>query len=299
MSSLIEELQRDALDRRPSVGELLRKAKTIAVKLDLPDLEKWVEKELNGYLSEDVPDYRIVVGQVQFLHPTRGWRPVVFPNSEMEEMISKRQVFQRAAELENLVAACGEAGGLQIPLPAEAKALLMELFGYRVDFTVAVPVSSVVGILDAVRNAMLDWALKLEKSGVMGQGMSFSADERKRAREVTAIYNIGSIGTFQGNMGSGRGNFSVQGNTINTESKAAIEGLIGRIRASESQLGLERASAQKLREALASLEQEIEKGKSSGTRVTEFLASIRNIAEGAVGSLAAQGILYEVSKLMR
>ncbi len=39
MSSLVEELQRDALDHRVRLSDLLRKAKTIAVKLDLPELE--------------------------------------------------------------------------------------------------------------------------------------------------------------------------------------------------------------------------------------------------------------------
>ena len=100
-------------------------------------------------------------------------------------------------------------------------------------------------------------------------------------------------------MGSGSATFTAEVNTINGESKAAIERLIERIRSCEAQIGLERESAQKLKETLAALEQEIKKGKPSGSSVTEFLASIRNIAVGAGGRLVAQGILYELAKLMK
>jgi hypothetical protein len=49
-----------------------------AVKLDLPEFEKWVENELNSYPSGDVPDDRILVGQVKGQNPFHGWRPVNF-----------------------------------------------------------------------------------------------------------------------------------------------------------------------------------------------------------------------------
>ena len=177
--------------------------------------------------------------------------------------------------------------------------MLRAATGFDFDFTVVIPPSALAGILDAVRNALLEWALKLEKSGVRGEGMSFSPDERKRAHEAQAVYNIGTIQTFTGNMGSGSGNFSVQANVVNADSKAVIQELIGRIRSNESQLGLESGSAEKLNQALDGLEDEIEVKKPSAERIRDFLASIRNIAEGAVGSLAAQGILYELAKLMK
>lgn len=87
MSSLVEELQRDALDHRVRLSDLLRKAKTIAVKLDLPELEKWVQNELNGYQSgADVPDYRVIIGQLQGFNPFHGWRPVQFNSTDRAEI---------------------------------------------------------------------------------------------------------------------------------------------------------------------------------------------------------------------
>lgn len=298
MPSLVEELQRDALNPKARVSDLLRKAKTIAVKLDLPELEKWVENELHGYPSGDLPSYRVVVGQVKGLNPFHGWQPVQFNNTKTEETFSKRRVYDTAAEMESLAAAGGGAREIMFPLSAEAKHLLRSVTGFDFEFAIVAPASTIVGILDAVRNALLDWSLKLEKLGVRGEGMSFSDDERKRAHETQAVYNIGTIGTFTGNMGSGSGNFSVEGNTVNVTSKAAIESLVRKIRDNESQLGLEPESTRELHQALDGLQSEIKTTQPSAKRIDGFLASIRGIAEKAAGSLVAQGILYELSKLI-
>lgn len=199
--------------------------------------------------------------------------------------------------MESLVAKSSD-GQLQVPLSAEAQHHLRNVTGFDFEFTTAMSASDVVGILDAIRNALLDWSLKLEKLGVKGEGMSFSDDERKRAHETQAIYNIGKIETFTGNMGSGSGNFTVEGNTVNVVPKAAIESLVRKIRDNEAQLGLEPESTRELHQALDGLQTEIKATQPSTKRIDGFLASVRGIAEKAAGSLAAQGILYELAKLM-
>ena len=298
MSSLVEELQRDALDHRVRLSDLLRKAKTIAVKLDLPELEKWVVNELNGYQAgDDVPDCRVIIGQVQGFNPYHGWRPVQFNDTVTEQKFAKRHITSQIAELESLVAKSSD-GQLQVPLSAEAQHLLRDVTGFDFEFTTAMSASDAVGILDATRNALLDWSLKLEKLGVKGEGMSFSDDERKKVHETQAVFHIGTIGTFTGTMGSGSGDLTVQGDVINTDSKAAILDLVGKIRSSEAQLGLKAESAQNLNQTLDALEHDLRSRKPTPVRVREFLATIRNIAEGTAGSLASQGILYELSKLM-
>ena len=295
MASFVEELQRDALNSKIKVSDLLRKAKAIAVKLELPELEKWTDNELNGYEGNAVPSYRIFVGQVQGDYPY--WTTVRFANAETEETFSKQTVRDRVAEMESVVA---QTKSLRVyfPLAPETKKQLSKSIRTSNDFRIETNTSTIAGILDAIRNTVLDWSLRLEKAGVKGEGLSFSNDERKKAHETQAVYNIGRIETFTGNMGSGSGNFTVEGNTINADSKAAIQDLIGRIRSSEGQLELKSAPAKSLNQALDGLQHEIGSSKPSTERVKEFLASIRNIAEGAVGSLTAQGILYELSKLM-
>jgi len=60
-------------------------------------------------------------------------------------------------------------------------------------------VAGVVRIVDAVRNRILDWALALEQRGVLGDGLSFSPEDRARAADVT--YNITHNQTIHGDVG--------------------------------------------------------------------------------------------------
>lgn len=299
MPSLIEELQRDALTPSVRVSDLLRKAKTIAVKLNLSEFEQWIERELNGYPKEcAVPEYRIVVGQVKGKNPFYGWQPVVFSDNEIEQALSRRPTGQKVAELENLIDnSDGNGSRIMILFDSRVKQMLMRATHFDGDFALIAGINTAVGILDAVRNAVLDWALKLEKSGIRGDGMSFSLDDQKKAQNAQAVYNIKNIQNFTGNMGSGSGNFTVEGNTINAEAKDAIHRFIQQIRANREQLGLGQKSVQELSQTLDGLQQELENTEPNSEHINGFLASIRKIAEGTAGSLAAQGILFAISKL--
>ncbi|HSY16677.1 MAG TPA: hypothetical protein VK815_00010 [Candidatus Acidoferrales bacterium] len=48
MSSAIHNLQMAIVDGKQSITQLLRQTKLIAAKLSLPDVEEWVDLELNG-----------------------------------------------------------------------------------------------------------------------------------------------------------------------------------------------------------------------------------------------------------
>jgi len=298
MASLVEELQRDALNPQVRVSDLLRKAKTIAVKLDLSELAEWVGNELNGYGDTKVPEYRIVRGRVKGRNPFHGWQPVIFNDADHEDAFSKQPIGQKVAELEDVIART-KNGELLIPLSSQAKQILMRATGMDLDFGVLVSASDPVGILDAVRNALLDWSLKLEKAGIRGDGMSFTTEERQKAHEPQVIYNIGSIGTFTGNMGSGSGTFSVDGNIVNSEAKGDIQRLVDQVEASKAALKLPAVREKELESALAGLRKEMENAQPNGGKVRGFLMSLRGIAEGVTGSLVAQGILFELAKLLR
>lgn len=61
MPGLVLELQRAAMDKVTPVGELLRMAKVIAVKLQLPEAMSWIDSELKGYQDPTTaPQYRFV-----------------------------------------------------------------------------------------------------------------------------------------------------------------------------------------------------------------------------------------------
>ena len=55
MSSLVLELQRDAIDPSVSPLNLLRKALIVARKLGIVEFQQWIELELNGYNGQPIP----------------------------------------------------------------------------------------------------------------------------------------------------------------------------------------------------------------------------------------------------
>src|SRR5437867_3380698 len=77
MASLVTNLQRDILNSKKSVTEILRTAKLISAKLGLTDISNLIDCELNGYKVGSVaPDYRVVRGgALQLYNPYRGWIP--------------------------------------------------------------------------------------------------------------------------------------------------------------------------------------------------------------------------------
>jgi len=100
MATIIEQIQRDALDENVSVSSLLRRMKFAAAKLNLGAVEDWVEQELSGYQSaESVPAYRIIYGRPMSQNPVRGWEQI----GGSVEGISKRHIAQSIASLEELI----------------------------------------------------------------------------------------------------------------------------------------------------------------------------------------------------
>jgi AbiTii len=62
MSSIVSQLQLEALERNVRVSDLLRKSLGVARKLKLSELQSSIEKELSGYRQTDeVTDYREVI----------------------------------------------------------------------------------------------------------------------------------------------------------------------------------------------------------------------------------------------
>jgi len=102
MPSLVEELQRDALDQKVSVTELLQKCLVVATKLGNGEFATWARLELDGYKdTEEVPEYRVVHGQPQVFNPYHGYQPLRFDNLEHTKRFSNMHFNQPLGELEH------------------------------------------------------------------------------------------------------------------------------------------------------------------------------------------------------
>ena len=197
MKSLVIELQREAMNSNSRLSDILRKALVVATKLDVIEFKIWTESELKGYSKgQDIPSYRKVNGSVKAWNPYNGWIPVIVQDSKINKLISNRNIAQPISELESLCYQKDESGDLQVPLPHD---WIMKLFSNSEEFrlgmvpTLIVDKSQLIGILDAVRNEILNWSLELEKQGILGDGMSFSTEEVNKAKSVINIKSFKGI----------------------------------------------------------------------------------------------------------
>ncbi|PST87626.1 hypothetical protein C9I86_12905 [Photobacterium sp. NCIMB 13483] len=196
MSSIILELQADAMNDNVSIQSLLRKAYTIAIKLSVEDSRQWIEAEMNGYdAGSDVPVYRCIKGTLQAVNPYRGPIPAQVGNTEMEDTISVFHFRQSIAEIEGIIS--NHSKGFLIPFTGSPLISLQDLFQSDFPFRLNFSATSLVPIVDNVRNTILKWALRLEQEGVTGEGLSFSSDEVRKAHMSTHI----NIKNFQGVLG--------------------------------------------------------------------------------------------------
>lgn len=297
MSSLVIELQRDALNRVVKTSDLLRKALVVARKLGIVDFEAWVNHELSGYPEQSaVPDYRIVRGEVKAWNPYNGmWIPMLMEDVARAEQLSKRASVQSVAELEALVSGADKSGSLQMPFSKALTASLMRNANAPLAPTLIISTVSLIGILDVVRNTVLDWSMQLEADGILGEGMTFSAAERERATST-----INNITHFHASVSNSQiqqfTEHSSQTLSSNVDLNALAE-LLTTIRTFLPSLELAPVELAEAEVELRTLELQAASPKPKFGVVRESLKSLRTIVEGGAGSLLASGIAAEITKL--
>jgi len=290
---LIEQLQEEALDPKVALSDLLRKAKLCAVKLGLSDAATWVDHELNGYpAGVKLPVYRQLQGSAQYRTLFHGWLPLRFSDAQMNEMLSRALMGHSIAEIEQLLE---YDDPIATYLPEQIELLRQAIPNEFTDAGVQLGKSALVGLLDAVRNRVSEWAVHLEMAGVRGEGrLSFSNSDREAAAHVT--YNITVGGSVTGNVGSVSGHAVVNATHIGPETVQALSQLADSIRQSAGQMGLSAEAQGQLERDAVTLKEEVSRPTPDKTRLGKVLGSIKSIAENAAGSLAASGVLYVLAR---
>lgn len=197
MAAIVPELQQQASSANVSVGELVRRAQMVAVKLDLKELTGWFVSELEGYTDPNqIPDYRIIYGDLRAHNPANQlYIPVRF-DAPTTEKLSNFRAQQSISTIEDLVEMGSES--IQSPLSPKELEFVHKLMGPEYSAWVVpfrrVSREQLIGILDRVRKIVLDWALELEKHGIVGSDGVFSDDEKKRAannRSISMTFDLG------------------------------------------------------------------------------------------------------------
>ena len=298
MPSLVEELQKDALNSDVKVTELLQKSLVVATKLKLDEFADWVRLELDGYGRNEVPEYRVLHGTPQVFNPYRGYQPLHFGDTKYAERFSKMHFNTPIGELEHDLLSAKESGSdaFQVSYSPSVEKMLMDAIHFRLQPSLHISASQFQGVLDAVRKIILEWSLRLEADGITGEGMSFTADEKERAKGDT--YNIKNYihGDIHDSQIQIEATNSSQTKTVEFDVKQLTK-LVAALRSTIDAVGVDDNGKQELDSEISTLEAQIKSPKPKSSIIGESLSSIRRILEGASGNLVASGLLNQMGAL--
>lgn len=298
-TSIVHKLLRDIADPAISVASLLRTAKIVATKLGQSDALHWINRELDGYCDGDegVPPYRRLHGSLRAFHPVAGWKPILFPDPETEEILSAAPMGSSLGSLEQGFSrrqGKGEQQGFGFSLTPSRKATTCQAIGTTTEVVLDLDAGQLWGIIDRVRNLLLDWALELDRAGVVGIDMDFSPMEKQEAKVVTQNFFIQNAGVV-GNV--------TDGATVSNNQSASVNLDIGAITAFAQQarahLGsLPQDARVEFEPVLNNIEIELAKPTPDREMLRDLLGSAKAICEGAVGNLAASGMLSLIGAII-
>ncbi|MEZ8775902.1 hypothetical protein AB4369_21170 [Vibrio sp. 10N.261.49.A5] len=290
MAGLVLELQRDALDKNINVSDLLRKALVVSKKLVIVEIETWIRNELYGYSydQEAIPAYRDIRGEVKVFNPYHGWQSLNVGSSEIEDVLSTRKIAQPVGELDSL-ANDHKGEFLQIPFDQSTKNELIRLMHVKLEPTLVVPQTEIVGVLEAIRTEVLNWALDLESREILGDGMSFSKEEKQTASQITyqVTNNIENMNNSQLQQDSAGASQSLTVHDNSTKIREFVE----KYRQFSDQLEIGDAQRKELETDVSMVELQLDSPKPKPTIINESVKSIRSILEGITGSIIATGLL--------
>jgi AbiTii len=291
VESLVEQLQRDAIDPKVRVADLLRKVLLVASKLEVPSVPTWVEKELSGYnrdnMADDLPQYRVLTGRVMALNPVRGWQAVIFEHSEKENGFSQRPVVDGVAMIEALIE--NTQNDLIAAYPAEVESLLRKSMNTKLPVACHIGRASMAGILDKIRSRVLRWSLELDKAGIRGQGISFTREEKARAHDIVIHGGSVSFGVI-GDVGSYADIATGPHARAGSLDLDDVRKLVAEIEKHVPALKLLSGDEHELRRTLTELKTEGEREKAEPAKVRRLLGRVIGFVGGVGETVITTGI---------
>lgn len=297
MASLVIELQCAANDPEESITNLLRKAYVVARKLKVVDFEEWINCELNGYQCElsEIPSYRKLSGDLRGWNPYNGWIPIIVDDEKIADMVHNRTYTAPISGLESILSNGGKVFGL--PFGNENRKQLSEWIDYDTNFMTRFGRSQGVSLIEAVRTAVLEWSLKLEEEGILGEEMRFTEDEKVKAQSAISITNI-----FQGDVSNSQiqqcTNDSTQNMTMSEDMKNHAKELLKNIEDNLSELNLVPEHVAEIEHLVRAIDEEARVAQPCEGFIRESFSSIRRILEGASGGVLGAGLIHMINAVL-
>lgn len=218
--SLLEDIQNAAVAANSDLGELLRKCKVLAARLDSKPLEDWLIWESNGYPDDvELPVYRVWDLQLKgnFSGPFRSGLnnapiPRVCVPEDLRDAVTVFKCRQSVASIQDLLS--NDATTFQIPLGDIAVLLGGNVYDGNTCLQAwgEIGRGTAVEVVNAVRNRILDLVLAIGKEDPKAGEVPGSAEKLPPSR-VQQIFNTtvyGGASNIVGTAESSTISFNVQ-----------------------------------------------------------------------------------------
>lgn len=204
--SLLNEIQADVTEANADIAAVLRKCKVLAVRLGSRGFQSWVDYELNGYPSEnETPDYRIIKHIPSYGNfVSIGWQldnqpiPSTAIPEEYREAIATIYLTEPISYYSSLAAQCSSEPTICWGWNPDLIAYLRDKIRSGFQLTSAwqaISTSSLVALLDTVKNRVLNFVLEIEavapNAGEPSQGEKPIPEER-----VQQVFNTVILGGY-------------------------------------------------------------------------------------------------------
>lgn len=262
MGSIVLELQNEIVSSNCDVVNILRKAHLIASKLKLADFDQWIQHELNGYPDrESCPEYRKVCGSLKAFNPYHGWISTLMQDNELEKMICERKLTDSISEVISL---CQSSENVLISeFSGEQFAFFNKMFNspLPMKYALHIPTTAVKDIEEKVKNTILEWTLKLESEGIVGENMVFSETEKESAVNMPQTVNNYYGNTSVINSPSDNVQIVSGGENTVTFSYDKVKDVVDAVEKSISESDLSKEDMETATELLADIKLKIEEEK--------------------------------------
>ncbi len=214
--NLINDIQEAAVDSSVDLSTLLRKCKLLAARIRNDDLAGWVDHELNGYPSADnLPPYRVIKVQSfgNFYGPFgRAQLGVPIPSvslpSEYREYATTEYLMEGASSLSASLESNSSNPNIQYTWSPDLIAYVgTNIYkGYTcLSAWKSFSRHNITGILDIVRNRILDFTISIEAEiPDASNASSLAAISPDRSQQIFKTVIMGSVG----NLAYGSSDFS-------------------------------------------------------------------------------------------
>jgi hypothetical protein len=322
--TLLRELQRDALDPNVDITTVLRKARVLAARLNNPEFLAWIQFELNGYPDgADLPSYRIL-DVSSCAHLLMGYQQMPRARvmatqipEEFRHWATTSKLSGSVSELSSLITGANQNNdGLQCQWPQEL-AVKFGGSGYgggrRVQCIGAwqeLSVAAVVGIVETVRNRLLEFVLQIEAeapdAGEVRPGETPLPQERVTqifhthisggvthiAATDMSVSSSMKVGSMSNSQIQQAGDHSVQTLSFaqGSQERADLEKLVREMSEHIDELNLGAKDRKKAEAQIRTIQAQLVDDDPEPVIIAQAGRTLRNITEGAIGGLIATAL---------